>query len=157
MRRTFAFAAATLLAAGAVAAATEPWTAAGSPPSVPVERQSTVWHEDPNAAWREAFAADKPMFLVVSSRKCPACDTLKAGVLASPEFRGWVESRFVPAVILAEDHPHVVAKLGVRGYPTTVVVAPKLGVVHSALGVFNASDFQQKLALAEASAGTTAR
>ena len=155
MRRTIALGTATLLIAGAVAAAYEPTVRPVG--SAPLERQATVWHEDPNAAWREAFAADKPMFLVVSSKQCPACDKLKAGVLASPEFRGWVESRFVPAVILAEDHPHVVAKLGVRGYPTTVVVAPKLGVVHSALGVFNPGDFQQKLSLAEASAQNAAR
>ena len=155
MRRIFALGTAALLFAGAVAAAAEPTV--GLPPTAPAAPQATVWHDDPNAAWREAFAADKPMFLIVSSKQCPACDKLKANILASPEFRGWVESRFVPAVILAEEHPHVVAKLAVRGYPTTVVVAPKLGVVHSALGVFNQGDFQQKFTVAEAAAQNAAR
>lgn len=155
MRRIFALGTTALLFAGAVASAAEPFVVAA--PDVRSEPRATVWHEDPNVAWREAFAVDKPMFLVVSSKQCPACDKLKAGVLASPEFRRWVESRFVPAVILAEDHPHVVAKLGVRGYPTTVVVAPKTGVVHSALGVFNPGDFQQKFELAEAASKNATR
>jgi hypothetical protein len=155
MRRFFALAAA-LLFAGAVAAASEP-PGTGLAPSAASNRPATVWHDDPNVAWREAFAAGKPMFLVVSSKQCPACEKLKAGALSNSEFRGWVESRFVPVVILAEDHPHVVQKLAVQGYPTTLVVAPKVGVVHSALGVFNAGDFQQKFALAEAAARNPAR
>lgn len=150
MRRQFALATA-LLFAGTVAAAYEP-PAVGLAPVVSVPRQSKAWHDDPNVAWREAFASGKPMFLVVSSKQCPACEKLKAGALSSPEFRGWVESQFVPVVILAEDHPHVVEKMAVRGYPTTLIIAPKVGVLHSALGAFNASDFQQKYSLAEAAA-----
>ena len=150
MRRELALATA-LLFAGSVAFAFEP-PAVGLAPPIGVARQAKAWHDDPNVAWREAFASGKPMFLVVSSKQCPACDKLKAGALASPEFRGWVESRFVPVMILAEDHPHVVEKMAVRGYPTTLVVAPKVGVLHSALGAFNASDFQQKYSLAELAA-----
>jgi hypothetical protein len=152
MRRLFTLAAA-LLFAGAAAASEPPAVA----PATAANQPATVWHNDPNLAWREAFASGKSMFLVVSSKQCPACEKLKAGVLSSPEFRGWVESRFVPVVILAEDHPHVVQKLAVQGYPTTLVIAPKLGVVHSALGVFNAGDFQQKFSLAEAATGNPAR
>ena len=119
--------------------------------------EPVAWKTDPDAAWREAFAAGKPMFLVVSSKNCPACDRLKAGALANPEFRGWVESRFVPAVILAEDHPFVVEKLGVKGYPTTVVVAPKVGVVYGSLGAFNPDDFREKFSVAEATAANPTR
>lgn len=155
MQRPFTLAAA-LLCAGAVAGASEP-PVPGLAAVVGAERPANVWHNDPNLAWREAFASGKPMFLVVSSKQCPACEKLKAGALSSPEFRGWVESRFVPVMILAEDHPHVVQKMAVQGYPTTLVVAPKLGVVHSALGVFNPSDFQQKFSLAEAATRNPAR
>lgn len=148
MRSQIALATA-LLFAGTVASGFEP-PAVGLAPAIGVARQAQAWHDDPNVAWREAFATGKPMFLVVSSKQCPACDKLKAGALSNPEFRGWVESRFVPVVIMAEDHPHVVEKMAVRGYPTTLVVAPKVGVLHSALGAFNAGDFQQKWSLAEA-------
>jgi hypothetical protein len=155
MRRSIALATSLLFAGGVVTAFEPPVVSLA--PSVGAMRPATKWHDDPNAAWREAFAAGKPMFLVVSSKQCPACDKLKAGALASPEFRAWVESRFVPVVILAEDHPHVVEKMAVRGYPTTVVIAPKVGVVHTALGAFNAGDFQRKFSLAEAAAQNPTR
>lgn len=120
-------------------------------------QQPAAWKTDADAAWKEAFAAGRPMFLVVSSKNCPACDKLKAGALANPQFRGWVESRFVPAVVMAEDYPHIVEKLAVKGYPTTVVVAPRVGIVYSALGVFQPDDFRQKFSVAEAASGVRAR
>ncbi|MDQ1834926.1 thioredoxin family protein [Massilia scottii] len=83
------------------------------------------WHHDPDAAFAQARAAAKPVFLYWGAGWCPPCNRLKAAVLSQPGFAALAPS-FVPLHIDgdAAGAQRAADRLHLRSYPTLVLYRP---------------------------------
>ncbi|MDQ1924194.1 thioredoxin family protein [Massilia pseudoviolaceinigra] len=83
------------------------------------------WHHDPDAAFAQARAAAKPVFLYWGAGWCPPCNRLKAAVLSQPGFAALAPS-FVPLHVDgdAAGAQRAADRLHLRSYPTLVLYRP---------------------------------
>ena len=66
--------------------------------------------------------SDKPVFAFVTADWCGPCQTMKRGALADRRVADVVRTRTEPVYIDGDEHPDIVQSLGVRGFPTVVII-----------------------------------
>lgn len=83
------------------------------------------WHHDADAAFAQARATARPVFLYWGAMWCPPCNRLKALVLSQPGF-GALAPSFVPLHIDgdAPGAQRAADRLQLRSYPTLVLYRP---------------------------------
>ncbi|WP_317933241.1 thioredoxin family protein [Halioxenophilus sp. WMMB6] len=110
--------------AGGVAAATQAESMAGQ--EHPSSTQAIAWYPgSTKAAFAEAKAANKPLFLYWGAVWCPPCEEIKQTVFISPEFIA-LSKLFVPVYLDGDTESAQTwgERFGVRGYPTMIVFNP---------------------------------
>lgn len=78
-----------------------------------------------DAAWKASQKSGKPVLMFVTSKKCHFCEKMIKETWSHPQIAAAVAQRFEPVAVLKESNPKLVKELGVRAYPTTIVVSPK--------------------------------
>lgn len=68
-----------------------------------------------------------------------------------------IESKFVPANLLAEKNRELAERLGVRIYPTTVIMSPQLQVLDRMTGFVGPEEIRDRLRVAAETASTRKR
>ena len=83
------------------------------------------WNHDADAAFSQARATARPVFLYWGAMWCPPCNRLKAAVLSQPGF-ATLASSFVPLHIDgdAPGAQRSADRLQLRSYPTLVLYRP---------------------------------
>ncbi|NHZ94904.1 DUF255 domain-containing protein [Massilia sp. CCM 8734] len=83
------------------------------------------WHHDADAAFAQARASARPVFLYWGAMWCPPCNRLKASVLSQPGFAS-LGTTFVPLHIDgdAAGAQRAADRLQLRSYPTLVLYRP---------------------------------
>lgn len=116
-------------------------------PASPVD--PIAWrYGDVDAAFAEARAANKPVFLYWGAEWCPPCNQMKATLFKTREFIARTEY-FVP-VYIDGDKPaaqKMATRFGVSGYPTMVLFAPDGTEVTRLPGEADAERYLQVLTL----------
>ena len=69
----------------------------------------------------KANAAGKPVLAVVTADWCPPCQSLKRGALVDGRVASLIESSTEP-VYITDRQPRDVERLGVRAFPTSVII-----------------------------------
>lgn len=88
------------------------------------------------AARAVSAESGKPLFILATADWCGPCQTLKRGVLTDPEVVSFVRERTVPVYL--EEGPNLaeISALGVRAYPTTLLIRgdETIGVIEGGAG-----------------------
>lgn len=113
--------------AGAQQRAAAPRFAAPAAPRPAVQAQPPVLfrHANIDQAWKASQASGRPMFLYVTSDNCLYCKKMLQETLAHPQITAGVSAFSEPAAFNASRAPELAQKLGVRAYPTTLVISPQ--------------------------------
>jgi protein disulfide-isomerase len=82
-------------------------------------------HVDVDAAWSDVESSRRPLLLFVSMNDCKFCDKMEAETFSHPDLARSIRQLFVTAKMMKELDPELVAQLGVRAYPTTLVISPE--------------------------------
>jgi thioredoxin-related protein len=88
------------------------------------------WHQDVNQAWAKSLEKKRPLLVVFTVPNCFYCAKLKKETLSDSTIAAQVNGQFEPVQIDGQQHPALMKKLGVDGYPTTLLITPA-GVVAS--------------------------
>ena len=91
-------------------------------PNSPLAK-SVFQYRDLEVAWRVAQQKRIPMLVFVSMNRCAHCDRMERETYAHPQISRGIYRRFVTVKLKREQAPKVVKKLGVRAYPTTLVIS----------------------------------
>jgi len=74
------------------------------------------------SAMAESEATGTPVFAFVTADWCAPCQTFKRGALSEPRVIEHVTAETLPVYINADEHPDIVQRLGVSGFPTVVIL-----------------------------------
>lgn len=64
----------------------------------------------------------KPMLVLVTADWCPPCQTLKRNTLTDPVVIEWIKNNTVPVYLEDGTNGQEIGLLGVRSYPTTMLI-----------------------------------
>jgi uncharacterized protein YyaL (SSP411 family) len=151
MRYRFSFVylvvAATLLASTAVARAASP--------------AEIRWYGDPAEAHQLARQHERPLLLLLTTEGCFYCSKMKESTYRDQQVATDISKHFVAAQVDAKQHPVLAKKLGVKVYPTTVIISPDFKVMDVIRGYVDAKKLRLRMAsaagrvrVARADAGT---
>lgn len=125
--------AATMLAATGASAQTPPSPAAQAPryaaprdaaPLPTPNRKPLFRHRNVPKAWEAVQGSRRPMFLYVTSENCVYCKKMIAETFAHPQIHAGLAAYAEPVLLNATEDPKLAKKLGVRAFPTTLVISP---------------------------------
>ncbi|MGE0378754.1 MAG: thioredoxin family protein [Planctomycetaceae bacterium] len=88
------------------------------------EREPIAWLETETAVLNAARQASRPLLIYATSTNCTFCRKMERETWSDPQVVGVVKSEFIPFRITPETHPELIERLRVRGFPTTVIIAP---------------------------------
>lgn len=113
---------------------------------VPVKPAAVTWHTDIDAAWTLAKQQQRPMLIYVSAKNCSWCVRMARETLADAGLQTDVTASCI-AVRLDQQTAdrELLKKLGVRVYPTTLIVSPQAKILSRTDGYVTAHDLRQKL------------
>ncbi|MEM1304217.1 MAG: thioredoxin family protein [Planctomycetota bacterium] len=94
-------------------------------PPATAERRPLFRHRSLDSAWRASQQSGRPLMLYITAEKCHFCEKMVAETWSHPKIAHAVATRFEPIALVKEDNLEFVKRLGVRAYPTTLVVTPK--------------------------------
>lgn len=81
-------------------------------------------HADVDAAWAAAQKSQRPVLVYVSASNCHFCKKMVSETLSHPQIQRANNRWFETAVVSNDTQPELVAKLGVKAFPTTLLVRP---------------------------------
>ncbi len=88
----------------------------------PVRAQEVGWRNDFAAARREAQATGRPLFLDFGTHACFWCQKLDASTFRAPVIAQMLNNYFIPVRIDADRERDLTNSMGVRSFPTLVIL-----------------------------------
>ncbi|QDU98289.1 thioredoxin family protein [Lignipirellula cremea] len=104
------------------------------------------WHSDVDAAFRLSKATGRPLVLFFTADKCSYCMLMKRQTLTNPQVQTALERSFVPVYVHVGKNELLTEKLGIRSFPTTLIVSPQAKIQDVINGYLAPKDFQHRLA-----------
>ncbi len=87
------------------------------------------WRPNIQLAASESASSGKPMLIKFSTEWCGYCKKMSRETFTNRQVASHIANCFVPVEVDGDQHRDLVRRLGIRSYPTTVVVSPKMEVV----------------------------
>lgn len=103
------------------------------------------WIADVDRAASESRRTDKPMLVKVSTDWCGYCKKMQRETFNTKQISNHVNQCFIPVYLDGDKHKSLVQQLGVRSYPTTLVVSAEGKVLSRITGFRTASQLSNDL------------
>ncbi|QDU60061.1 Thiol:disulfide interchange protein DsbD [Planctomycetes bacterium Pan216] len=87
------------------------------------------WKTDLEEALVEANRTNRNVLLQVTATWCHFCERMLEETMSRPEVAEEINANYVPLLIDADDHPDIVRRVGIRAFPTTVIIAPSRRII----------------------------
>ena len=107
--------------------------------------QAAGWYRDVDEALKVAQSTNRPMVLFVSMDQCKYCHMMIQKTLANVEVRRTIGSSFVAATITAAEQPELMKRLGIRSFPTTLLVDSNGKIIDQMTGYVGVKKFRSQL------------
>lgn len=111
-------------------------------------RTTGTWQSDADHAWQSARTARRPLLLYFTMTNCVHCRKMARETLADQSVASDIETKFIAASLTADKDGDLARRLGVRIYPTTVIVAPEAGVLDRISGYVGPTELRDRLRVA---------
>ena len=92
-----------------------------SPASPPI---GVAWQPWSGVAFARARDEHKPVLLSISAAWCHSCHEMDRTSYADPEIAAFINDRFVPVRVDADDRPDISERYSLGGWPTTAFLTP---------------------------------
>jgi len=96
-------------------------------------------------AWTAAQKSHRPILIFVTSPSCPHCTRMISQTYRTARIKRMIGGSFESVYVDRSKQPKLAAKLNVRWFPTTIVVAPNNKVIDVIEGYVDSSAFSQRL------------
>jgi thiol-disulfide isomerase/thioredoxin len=127
-----------------VPASPSPVAACPAPRPLPLRHGVFRFTSYPDA-WRAAQKTNRPILVFATSPSCLHCTRMIGETYQAAYVKQFVTASFETVVVDRFEQPELAAKLKVRWYPTTLVVAPNNKVVDIIEGYVDPATFARRL------------
>ena len=107
--------------------------------------QKIAWQSDINHAAQTSQKTKKPMLIEVGASWCGYCKKMQRETFQNAHIAKHVNACFIPVSIDADAEKKLVQSMGVRAFPTTVIVSPEMRIVQVIEGFQSAAEFDGHL------------
>ena len=109
-------------------------------------RQDVVFaHPSLESAWKTAVTRQRPLMVMFTTDGCHFCDKMLAQTYSHPVVKRLLSTSTESVLVQARDYPQLIERLGIRGYPTSLLVSPKGNVLDVIEGFTDAKSFTQRI------------
>jgi len=109
------------------------------------EKVSIEWQEKVLDAWKKAVEEKRPLLVYVAMDGCAFCRKLEKDTFSDPKIAEKIGSGFIAAKLDGPKDPKFTKRLGVRSYPTLVIISPENKVLDSISGFVEADELSNRL------------
>ncbi|MBX3427310.1 MAG: thioredoxin family protein [Pirellulales bacterium] len=102
-------------------------------------------HVDVQRAWQATRTTGRPMLVFVTSNNCAFCKKMVRETFAHPQIRDSVVGSSEPVVLNASHAPELAKRLGVRSYPTTLVISSDSQLLQRIEGFVEPQEFADRV------------
>ena len=96
-------------------------------------------------AWKSATSRQTPMLVMFTADNCKFCKKMLNETYGHPGIQRMLSGRTETVLAHANNYRDLTKKLGVRGYPTTLLVSPKGEVLDFMQGFVEPRDFAERV------------
>jgi thioredoxin-related protein len=96
-------------------------------------------------AWKSAVAAKKPLLVMFTSDNCMYCEKMLHETYRHPAIERMLAGNAETVLAHSRDYKALAQKLGVRGFPSTLLVSPEGEVLDFMEGYVDAKDFADRV------------
>ena len=96
--------------------------------------------------WSVALQQQQPMLVMFTSDNCKFCKKMLAETYAHPAIQRMLAANTQTVLAHKNDYEKLVKKLGIRGYPSSVLLSPKGDVLEFVEGFLPPKEFAQRVA-----------
>lgn len=97
------------------------------------------------AAWTAAQKSNRPILVFASAPSCPHCVKMIGETYRSKQISSLVNESFETVYVDRSEQPELAAKLKIRWFPSTIVVAPNNQVIDVIEGYVDSATLNQRL------------
>jgi thioredoxin-related protein len=112
----------------------------------PAAQAEVQWHADPAKAHQLARDHQRPLLLLLTTDGCYYCTKMKQSTYRDRLVAADIANHFVAAQVNAKKHRTLARKLGVKAYPTTVIISPDYKVMDVIPGYVDAKTLRVRMA-----------
>lgn len=102
-------------------------------------------HTTVEAAWKEATDHRRPLLVMFTSDNCTYCRKMVADTYSNPQIRQLLRGRTESVMAHADDYAALIKKLGIRGYPSSLLISPEGEVLDFIEGYLEPKAFAQRV------------
>lgn len=116
------------------------------------------WIDDVDEAWAITQSEDRPLLLFITQDRCKYCTKMKQATYQDGKTVTLINDHFVAVELSGNQAAKLVKKLGIRAFPTTVLITPDARVADQMKGYLPPAKFNERLLAAVGRVeGTTTR
>lgn len=102
-------------------------------------------HATLEQAWRSSVATNKPLLVMFTSDRCMYCTKMLKETYHNPTIEKMLSEHTQSVLAHSNDYRELVKKLGVRGYPSTLLISPQGEVLDYMEGFVDAPTFAARV------------
>lgn len=102
-------------------------------------------HTNLDDAWGATQASQRPLLLYATSDHCSYCTKMLRTTLSQEQIADGVSRFSEPVKFNGSDSPELAKQLGIRVYPTTLIIAPDSQLLHKIEGFVDAKEFADRI------------
>lgn len=96
-------------------------------------------------AWQQATVRQRPMLVMFTSNNCMYCKKMLKETYSHPAIRRMLAANTETVLAHAKDYPALVKRLGITGFPTSLLISPQGKVLTAIPGFVPPQDFAQQV------------
>ncbi len=134
-----------LFVAGVASAEETPRTASLTTAAKPLLRHGVFRYTSYPQAWTAAQESNRPILVYATAPSCPHCVRMISETFAASPVKRLATDSFETVYVDRAEQPELAAKLKIRYFPTTIIVAPNNQVLDVIEGYVDAATLNQRL------------
>lgn len=110
------------------------------------EAEGIFEHKTVEEAWDAAVAHKRPLLVMFTSNNCAFCKKMVKETYSHPGVKRILHGRTETVMAHSDDYAALIAKLGIRGYPSSLLISPEGEVLDFIEGYVEPKAFAQRVA-----------
>jgi thioredoxin-related protein len=102
-------------------------------------------HKTVEEAWKVAIEKKKPLLVMFTSNNCTFCRKMIADTYSNQGVKDLLRGRTESVMAHSDHYASLIKKLGIRGYPSSLLISPEGEVLDFMEGYVDAQEFTKRV------------